>query len=334
MEKVLTITVPAYNVERFLDQTLASFADERVLELLEVLVVDDGSKDRTADIAKGYEERYPHTFRLISKENGGHGSTINRGIQEASGKYFKVVDGDDWVDTDGLCELILRLQTCNTDYVFTNYYDINDTDGKKTPVTYPNIPKGTEMAFESIAGETRISMHALAIRTEILKSHTIRLDEHCFYVDVEYILYPIPYVNTVIYFDTFVYMYRLAQVNQSVSIKGFQKHIQNHIDVILHVLDHIEAYGKSKDADRTKLEFMERRIADMVNDQTDIFMSFPSGDKDILRRFKEFDAEVRRKSQRVYERSGELSKTLRLLRSSGFRLYKPAVWLSRIKRRD
>ena len=121
MEKILTITVPAYNVERFLDQTLASFADERVLDLLEVLIVDDGSKDHTAEITKRYEEKYPQTFRLISKENGGHGSTINRGIREAAGRYFKVVDGDDWVDTDGLCELVRRLRTCSTDYVFTNY---------------------------------------------------------------------------------------------------------------------------------------------------------------------------------------------------------------------
>lgn len=325
--------MPAYNVERFLDQTLASFADERVLDDLEVLIVDDGSKDRTAEIAKKYEGKYPQTFRLISKENGGHGSTINRGIREAAGRYFKVVDGDDWVDTDGLCELIRRLRTCSTDYVFTNYYDVYETDGRQVPVTYPQIRKETEMPFDSIAEETKISMHALAIRTEILKTHNIRLDEHCFYVDVEYILYPVPYVETVIYFDIFVYMYRLAQVNQSVSIQGFQKHIQNHIGVILHVLDHIDAYSKSKGSSKTKLEFMERRIADMVNDQTDIFMSFPPDDKEILRKFKAFDAEVRRKSARVYERSGELSKTLRLLRKTGFCFYSTLVRMSRLKNR-
>ena len=98
MNKVLTITVPSYNVEKFLENTLDSFLDERILEDLEVLIVDDGSKDRTAEIGKQYEERYPDTFRVISKENGGHGSTINRGIKEARGTYFKVVDGDDWVD--------------------------------------------------------------------------------------------------------------------------------------------------------------------------------------------------------------------------------------------
>ena len=106
MEKILTVTVPSYNVEKFLENTLDSFVDERVLDDIEVLIVDDGSKDKTAEIGRKYEEKYPDTFRVISKENGGHGSTINRGIGEAKGKYFKVVDGDDWVDQDGFAELI------------------------------------------------------------------------------------------------------------------------------------------------------------------------------------------------------------------------------------
>ena len=94
MKKILTVTVPSYNVEKFLENTLDSFVDERVLDDIEVLIVDDGSKDKTAEIGRKYEEKYPDTFRVISKENGGHGSTINRGIGEAKGKYFKVVDGD------------------------------------------------------------------------------------------------------------------------------------------------------------------------------------------------------------------------------------------------
>lgn len=223
MEKILTITVPSYNVEKFLNQTLDSFIDERIMNELEVLIVDDGSKDRTAEIGKEYESRYPQTFRVISKENGGHGSTINRGIAEAKGKYFKVVDGDDWVVTDGLVELIQRLKNCDADYVFTNYYEVNDGTKAKKEVTFPPIRLNQEMPFAEIADETRISMHAIVIRTDILKQHKIRLDEHCFYVDVEYILYPIPYVEKVVYFDIFVYMYRLAQLTQSVSMQGYQE---------------------------------------------------------------------------------------------------------------
>ena len=91
MEKILTITVPSYNVETFLNQTLNSFVDDEILGDIEVLIVDDGSKDHTAEIGKEYEEKYPQSFRVISKENGGHGSTINRGITEAKGRYFKAV---------------------------------------------------------------------------------------------------------------------------------------------------------------------------------------------------------------------------------------------------
>ena len=333
MGKVLTITVPSYNVEKFLENTLNSFVDERVLNDIEVLIIDDGSKDNTAKIGKQYEEKYPGTFRVISKENGGHGSTINRGIQEATGKYFKVVDGDDWVDEDGFAELIHRLKDCDIDYVFTNYYEVNDGTGELTPVTFSGIEKEKELLFEKIANETRISMHALVIKTEILKKNEIRLDEQCFYVDVEYILYPIPYVNSVIYFDIYVYMYRLAQMNQSVSILGYQKHMQNHIDVILHVLDNINEYKKQSDYNQIKAVYMSRRIADMINNQVDIFISFPLSDKDMKRKFEEFDRAVKQRSAYVYEKSGELSYVLRLLRKTGFKFYKPLVWISKIKNR-
>ena len=331
VDKILTITVPSYNVENFLENTLESFVDERVLSAIEVLIVDDGSKDTTAEIGKKYEEKYPDTFRVISKENGGHGSTINRGIQEARGKYFKVVDGDDWVDQDGFAELVHRLKNCNIDYIFTNYYEVNDGTGELNPITFPGIEKEIEMPFEKIANETRISMHALIIKTSILKENHIRLDEHCFYVDVEYILYPIPYVNSVIYFDIFVYMYRLAQVNQSVSMLGYQKHLQNHIDVVLHILDYINEYKKSPDYDAKKDTYMARRIAEMVQTQADIFMSFPLSDKTISKKFKEFDNEVKKKNLYVYKKSGEFSGMLRLLRKTGFKFYSLILRMSKVR---
>lgn len=333
MGKILTITVPSYNVEKFLNQTLDSFIDERIMDALEVLIVDDGSKDSTAKIGKEYEQRFPESFRLISKENGGHGSTINRGIEEARGKYFKVVDGDDWVDTDGLAELMKRLEICEADYVFTNYYEVNDGTGELKEVRFPQICKEKELPFEEIAKETKISMHALVIKTEILRENKIRLDEHCFYVDVEYILYPVPYIQTIIYYDIFVYMYRLAQVNQSVSMKGYQKHIQNHIDVILHTLDYINRYKDTSGAEKVKVCYMSKRIAEMTHNQVDIFTSFPLNDKNIQKQFQEFDVAVKQKSSLVYHWSGEYSGMLRLLRKTNFRFYKWIVTLSKLRNR-
>ncbi len=333
MSKVLTITVPSYNVEKFLENTLDSFVDERILADIEVLIVDDGSKDNTAKIGKSYEDKYPDSFRVISKENGGHGSTINRGIKEARGRYFKVVDGDDWVDSDGFYELIQKLKTCEADYVVTNYYEVDDNTKEKTPVSFEWLTKDLLLEFSAIAKETKISMHALVIRTAILKDHNIRLDEHCFYVDVEYILYPIPYVNTVEYFDIYVYMYRLAQATQSVSMAGFQKHIQNHIDVIYHVLDYINEYKKQTDYNKLKGTYMARRIGDMINDQASIFSSYSLREKGIKKKFMDFDVKIKEKSLYAYKRSSELSGMLRLLRKTNFRMYGLIVGLSKIRNR-
>ena len=331
MKKILTVTVPSYNVEKFLGQTLESFVDEQIMEDIEVLIVDDGSRDRTAKIGKEYEEKYPDTFRVISKENGGHGSTINRGIQEASGKYFKVVDGDDWVFTEGLRELVGFLKECSADYVFTNYYEVNDVTGEKKEVCFPGIPVCREFSFDKIAKTADVPMHALVIRTGLLKEHGIRLDEHCFYVDVEYILYPVPYVGKAVYYDIFVYMYRLAQTEQSVSIKGYQRHMQDHIKVVLHTLDYIDAYKAEEEADKRKIYYMERRIAEMVYTQTDIFLSFPLRQKEILRQFKAFDRTIKEKNPWVYRKSGSYSGMLRMLRRTGFRFYTLIVMLSRLR---
>ena len=100
MEKLLTISVAAYNVDNYLDQLMQSVIEADVMDALEVLIVNDGSKDGTAAKALSYQQQYPASVRLIDKENGGHGSTINCGIREAKGKYFRALDGDDWSPLD------------------------------------------------------------------------------------------------------------------------------------------------------------------------------------------------------------------------------------------
>lgn len=325
MQKVLTITIPSYNVEKYLKQTLDSFLSPEILEEVEVLIVDDGSKDRTAEIGKVYERQYPQTFRVISKENGGHGSTINRGIQEAKGTYFKVVDGDDWVDTEDFVKLVKALKNCTAQYVVTNYYEVNDVTGEKTPVDYKVLKEKEIWSFEEAGKRKQIAMHALVIQTSILKENQIRLDEHCFYVDVEYVLYPIPYVETVQFLDLFVYMYRLAVMTQSVSLQGYQKHMQNHIDVILHLTDFFQEYAKT--GTEGKIDYIGKRIAQMVGDQITVFMSFPEKDREIRQKFRAFDGELKEKSPEIYRRSGGESGTLRLFRKMNFKCY---AWIARM----
>lgn len=324
MQKVLTVVIPSYNVEKYLEQTLDSFVDERILEEIEVLIVDDGSKDNTAQIGRAYQEKYPQAFRVISKENGGHGSTINRGIEEAEGTYFKVVDGDDWVNTEDFVKLVSALKTAEAEYIVTNYYEVNDISGQKTPKTFHELQGKEIWDFKEACKLRQIGMHALVIRTDILKKNHIRLDEHCFYVDVEYILYPVPYVKTVQYFDFYIYMYRLAVTTQSVSIQGYQKHMQNHIDVIMHLTEFYEKYRDNGAPE--KVEYIGKRIAQMVGDQITVFMSFPEHDKEIKAKFIRFDKELKKRSEDIYERSGRESGSLRMFRRMKFKGY---VWIAR-----
>ena len=181
MEKILSISIAAYNVEKFLIQTLDSFiTDKEIMDKLEVIIVSDGSTDDTVDLASGYVKRYPDTYVLIDKENGGYGSTINASLKVAKGKYFRTVDGDDWVSTDGLKELIAALERIDTDMVITKYMNVDDATMKKTLVEDGFKYDEVEKRFDSVQLDDMIPMHQTTYRTEILRKNRIKITEHCF----------------------------------------------------------------------------------------------------------------------------------------------------------
>lgn len=83
-------------MEKYLRRCLNSLIiDEEGMKQLEVLVINDGSKDSSSQIAHEYQNKYPDTYRVIDKENGNYGSCVNKGIVKATGKYFKILDADD-----------------------------------------------------------------------------------------------------------------------------------------------------------------------------------------------------------------------------------------------
>lgn len=137
--KVLSVVIPAYNMEKYIKQTLDSLVCDEYMDKLEVLVIDDGSKDDTAAIAKTYEDRYPGTFRVISKENGGHGSALNKGIELATGKYYRPLDADDWVDTSALKAVIAEMEAHDADMVLTNFRKVYEKTQKTENVRISNV---------------------------------------------------------------------------------------------------------------------------------------------------------------------------------------------------
>lgn len=140
MDKILTIVILTYSIEKYIENCLQSFLIKKVIDDIEVLVVNDEFTDSSADKVQFFEDAHPGTYRIINKINGGHGSTINTGIQSAHGKYFKVVDGDDWVEKDAFIKLVEFLKGCNSDIVASNYYWVDDISKKnllKKPVFFP-----------------------------------------------------------------------------------------------------------------------------------------------------------------------------------------------------
>ena len=140
MEKILSFIIPAYNCERFLDKCIQSMIQDDIKEFLEIIVVNDGSTDDTKSVAEKYCSMYPEIIRLISQENKGHGGALNTGCHAASGKYLKVIDADDWVETSNLPAFIDLLKKCDSDVVLTHHYTRNISNGEiKKWKSYPAL---------------------------------------------------------------------------------------------------------------------------------------------------------------------------------------------------
>lgn len=317
MDKILSIVIPAYNVEKYLERCLQSFEAEEILEDIEVLVINDGSKDRTPEIAQRYCEKHPQTYFLYNKENGGHGSGINYGIRYAKGKYFKVVDGDDWLNTAELPAFVELLKHTDTDIVAADYLCIQDeTDAvlQEKHCTEHEEQYGTTVDLTKGEVADVIKMHALTIRTEILQKNQIQIDEHCYYVDCEYITYPVPYVKTVYFYKKFLYMYRLGRNGQSMDIKSMQKNRAQHQRVLESLLKFYDSLGEVTEQSRF---YMERCIAQVVENQFQIYISMGL-QKGIRQELKSWDEHLKERYPGVYHATRK--KSITLLRKTHYRI--------------
>lgn len=220
--KVLTFVIPAYNSAAYLDRCVSSMLAPEILDKLEIIIVSDGSTDATEEIALRFCRRYPNTVRLISQENRGHGGALNTGCAAARGQYLKVVDADDWVETGNLPEFLSLLDSCDSDVVLTHYRTIDTGTGEiKNWRSYPEAFGECCSMGEIMSGwrrfERTLTFHGIAYRTAFYQENGIRLSEHVFYEDHEFATFPCCRAGSVICFDLFLYVYRIGDVNQSVS---------------------------------------------------------------------------------------------------------------------
>ena len=230
--KLLTVTVPCYNSQEYMEKCIDSLlvGGERV----EIIIINDGSTDKTGEIADDYAHKYPNIVKVIHQENGGHGEGINQGVKHATGKYFKVVDSDDTLSED-FPSLLNALELCErdggVDLAVTNYYYVH-TDGiGDRSIDYSNVlPKWRIFEWKDTKNfkiHQMLTIHSCTFRTSLLKEWSEPLPKKVFYEDNLMVCKVLPKVKKMYYLPCDLYRYWIGRPDQSVQenvMKGRYRH--------------------------------------------------------------------------------------------------------------
>lgn len=254
MEKLLTVVVPSYNMEKLLHRCLDSLLIENsdLFNRLEVLVINDGSKDSTSAIAHEYERRYPDVFHVIDKENGNYGSCINRGIDEAKGMYFRILDADDCFDKNALANLIDKILSFEQypDLIISNYQE-DYVDGSTKYIIndqydYDNLHDFKNVILGKQKNGYFAVMHRMTYKLDVVRKAGLRHLEGISYTDSEYCFYPLREVKTVMFINVLLYRYQKGREGQTVSVLSYQKNIHNLYRIIDRMLCSLTEEDKRK----------------------------------------------------------------------------------------
>ena len=247
--KYISFAIPCYNSEAYMEKAINSILVGG--EDVEIIVVNDGSKDGTQEIAERYQEKYPTIVKAVEKPNGGHGDAVNCGLEHATGKYFKVVDSDDWVDEEALLKILDTIKEfvkdeSEVDMVIANYvYEKVGMTHKKV-IRYDNVlPENQIFKWEDIGRfrlDQYILMHSVIYRTQLLRECGLELPKHTFYVDNIYVYKPLPSVKHMYYMDVDFYRYFIGRDDQSVNEKVMIGRIDQQIKVNKIMIDEFDLW--------------------------------------------------------------------------------------------
>ena len=269
-------------------------------------MIDDGSTDRTGEIADRYAKKYPETVRAVHQKNGGHGAGVNKGLSLAAGEYFKVVDSDDWLDEEDLKKLLTEIrkrkrQGALADLIICNYLYDHLYEGKQKRMGYENVFRDGKVCTWDTIGKFHPSqylvMHAQICRTEVLRWSGVRLPRHTFYVDNLFAYCPLPYVRNIFYMDIDLYQYYLGRDDQSVNEQMLKKRIDQQMKVTRMVI---------AGADLTKIKEKEPKLASYMYRNISIMMAISSihllliGNEEALEKRKNLWGEIKTSNPKLY----------------------------------
>ena len=229
MGKILSVCIPTYNMETLLSRCLDSFIlEQEYMDKLEIIVVNDGSKDKSSIIAHKYAEKYPNSYIVIDKANGNYGSCINAALRIATGKFFKICDADDRYETTNLKEYIEFLERMKTDIVFSPFSTLTTDGALKETLICPESLKNKIFNIDNVNWvDKKIIrfrlMHCMATRTEILKTNKYEQTEGISYTDTQFSFYSLLYSQTCSFYDKVIYLYYLGRDGQTMSLESMKR---------------------------------------------------------------------------------------------------------------
>ena len=296
----MTVIVPAYNAEAYLDKCLSTLAAANTGGGLEVVIVDDGSSDKTGSIAEKYAANNPMAFSVIHQENGGHGSAINAGIGTASGRYFRVVDADDWVDSNQLAALLDMLVNADADLVVDIKTEVDMATAGRSVFPLPDrVPLRCTVPFEqwNVDDMTEYyTLHTLTVRTDLAKRIQLSLPEHTYYEDFEYALKVTVHACSIYFADTRCYQYQIGNAGQSVAPQNYVRRLDQHRRIVERTIDYV---NKTPMSAQMKAYAM-RRIKLLIHTHLKIMLIYDSDKKKGAQSASEFMTALKARYPALY----------------------------------
>ena len=302
--KLLSIGIPSYNSEGFMRKCIESLLPGG--EEVEIIIVNDGSKDGTAAIADEYAAKYPTIVKAVHQENGGHGEAVNAGLRNATGLYYKVVDSDDWVNEEAYLAILKKLAELvksgeMVDMFISNY--VYEKEGKKRKkvmqyrTAFPTDQVFTWNDVKFLHVGQYILMHSVIYRTQMLKDCGLELPKHTFYVDNVYVYHPLPYVKKMYYMDVNFYRYYIGREGQSVQEQIMIGRIDQQIRVNKILIDDCDVWKiKNKKLRNYMLSYLEIMMA------VSSILAIKSKQPENLAKKKELWQYLKAKDVRAYKR--------------------------------
>ena len=322
--KLLSVAIPSYNSEAYMRKCIDSLLVGG--EDVEILIVDDGSTDRTGAIADEYEKNYPSIVKAVHKENGGHGSAVNAGLEHASGLYFKVVDSDDWVKESAYFKILEVLRDITEgdstlDMLISNFVYEKEGETKHKVMKYRHaLPQDKIFTWSEVKHFHKgqyILMHSVIFRTRLLRECGLKLPEHTFYVDNIFVFEPLPFVRNMYYLDVNFYRYYIGREGQSVNEDIMISRVDQQIKVNKIMVDYL-----SDNMDRV---YTKRKLKNYMVNYLEIItvissiLLIRSGTEENLEKKQELWKYIKKKDMRLYMRLryGVLGNSMNLPGKSG-----------------